>query len=331
MKQSIKALALFSGGLDSLLSIKLMREQGIEVEALFFDIGFYSKMKEKREYLCEAIKQVDAELTILDIREQFHKEILFSPKYGYGKHLNPCIDCHANMFRWAHSLMEQKRASFLVSGEVLGQRPKSQRSIALRQVQELAGASGLILRPLSAKRLPITIPEESGWVDRDRLLDITGRDRSRQMALAKGYGLTLFESPGGGCLLTNEEFSDRVEHFQESTPSALDFEALKHGRYFVLSSGARLIVARNEGENYGLLDACSPNFYMLDMDELIGPVALLQRSATLDEKREALKILITYSRHEKDRVYTLAIGDDEISESALTSKEEAKRYMLESR
>ena len=148
----MKALALFSGGLDSLLAIKLIRQQNIDVSALFFDTGFGgTNDKEKKEYLKRVIKQVDADIEIIDIREQFIQDILFDPKYGYGKNFNPCIDCHANMVRIAIGLLKKLNADFIISGEVLGQRPKSQVKQALDIVQDFGKAQGLLVRPLSAK------------------------------------------------------------------------------------------------------------------------------------------------------------------------------------
>ncbi len=190
----MRALALFSGGLDSMLAVKLITEQGIDVTALYIDIGFGSK-QERAELLASRAKMVGAEFEIVDTKEQFISEILFDPKYGYGKNFNPCIDCHANMFRIAKALMPTYDARFIVTGEVVGQRPMSQRAEAIRNVTRLAGdeEGGLILRPLSAKLMAPTVPEKEGWVDRERLLGIEGRGREIQLQLAEKYGFEEYE------------------------------------------------------------------------------------------------------------------------------------------
>ncbi len=210
----VKAISLFSGGLDSMLAIKLIVEQGIDVEALYIDTGFGSR-KDIRDTLKGRAEMAGASFRAVDIRDEYLKKVLFNPKYGYGKHFNPCIDCHGYMFKVAKSMMERLNGSFIITGEVVGQRPMSQRAEALNQVISLADDSEdrLILRPLSAKLLKPTTPELKGWVDRDRLLDISGRGRERQLRLAKMFGWRDYESPAGGCLLTQEQFSRKVEEF----------------------------------------------------------------------------------------------------------------------
>lgn len=260
----MRALALFSGGLDSLLAIKIIKDLGIEVIALHFNIGFGGKgdFSQREKELKARLAQVGVELCAIDIREQFFSNVLFTPKHGYGKYFNPCIDCHANMFAHALALLLCFKASFVISGEVLGQRPKSQRAEALNQVLSLASSrafslapfyanaqissenvdsiestksvesstekiekyyknlgaengdlSGLILRPMSAKLLEPSIPELRGWVERERLLDISGRDRSRQLEMVARFGISDYERPGGGCLLTDTTLSNRIKDF----------------------------------------------------------------------------------------------------------------------
>jgi tRNA-specific 2-thiouridylase len=227
----MKALALFSGGLDSTLAMKLIIDQGIDVTAVNINTGFGST-KDRRAHMENMCNQVGAKLRIVDIQDEYLQDVLFDPKYGYGKHFNPCIDCHAKMFEVAKRMMDDEGASFLISGEVMGQRPMSQNKEALQTVLDESNCDGLLLRPLSAKRLKPTIPELEGWVDRERLEGIFGRNRERQLELAKKFGLKDFESPGGGCLLTNENFSIKMwDYIKYDTFERIDIPIMKHGRH----------------------------------------------------------------------------------------------------
>ncbi len=244
----MKAISLFSGGLDSILAVKIIQEQGIEIEGIYVNLGFESN-KEKIDYLKEMAEKIGIKLHIIDKQEEYIKKILFNPVYGYGKNMNPCIDCHAFMIRSAKELMPKIGAKFIISGEVVGQRPMSQRIPALNAVNKLSNAQGIVLRPLSAKLLPPTIPEIKGWVNREKLLDISGRDRKRQLELAKKYGLENFESPAGGCLLTDINFSKRLKDYSkhlELTPNEIDI--LKVGRH-INYEGYKIIISRNQEEN----------------------------------------------------------------------------------
>ncbi|EMF4788755.1 argininosuccinate synthase, partial [Campylobacter coli] len=180
----MKALALFSGGLDSMLAMKLITAQGIEVKALNINIGFGST-SDKSEIMKKRAAMVGADFEMIDVRNSYLQEVLFNPQYGYGKHFNPCIDCHAFMFKTALAMLKEENASFIITGEVLGQRPMSQRSDAMAKVKKLAlDEEDLILRPMCAKNLPLTKPEREGWVDREKLEGISGRSRKRQLELA---------------------------------------------------------------------------------------------------------------------------------------------------
>lgn len=323
----MRALALFSGGLDSLLAIKIIKDMGISVIALHFDIGFGSKC-DKTQYLQNAANQVGVELCIIDIREQFFNDVLFAPVHGYGKHFNPCIDCHANMFKHALRLIESKGASFIISGEVLGQRPKSQRREALHQVENLTHTKGIILRPLSAKLLPVSIPEERGWVDRERLLDIHGRGRERQLAMAHAFGWKYFENPGGGCLLTDSTIALKLKDILSVRKPVLeDIELVKNGRYFILPQGARLIISRNEEENRKLAME-HPFMDEIRIPEWIGPVALLSKNASQNDKILAGSLTLLYGKSKFARDYEVRIGDATLTLRPFSSKEEASKFML---
>jgi tRNA-specific 2-thiouridylase len=242
----MKAIALFSGGLDSTLAMKLIIDQGIDVLAVNISTGFGST-KDRLEHMQNMCDQVGAEFKIIDIQSEFLQDVLFDPKHGYGKNFNPCIDCHAKMFAVAKRIMEVEGASFLISGEVMGQRPMSQNKDALQTVLNESNCDGLLLRPMSAKMLTPTIAETKGWVDREKLEGITGRSRERQLELAKEIGLADFESPGGGCLLTDENFAKKIVDFVKHDKFEVkDIPVMKFGRHLRLSDGAKLVVGRNQ-------------------------------------------------------------------------------------
>lgn len=249
MKKNIKALALFSGGLDSALAVKVVKDQGIEVIGLNFVSHFFGGKDEKSEMMAE---QLGIKVEYVHF-EKRHMEILKNPVYGYGKNMNPCIDCHSLMFRVAGELLSEYGADFIISGEVLGQRPMSQNSSALEKVKKLSGMDDLILRPLSAKLLPPSKAEIEGWVDREKLFDIQGRSRKRQMELVEYYGIKEFPTPGGGCLLTDPAFSDRLrlikeDGFMEDEHSFL-FYLIKNSRFFRFEKGKYIFVGRVHEEN----------------------------------------------------------------------------------
>jgi len=325
----MKAIALFSGGLDSMLAIKVIQEQGIEVIAVHFNIGFGST-KDRREHLQKVADQVNAELVIADVREQYLKTVLFSPEYGYGSAFNPCIDCHGNMFKWAREYMEKLGASFVISGEVLNERPMSQRMDAMKKVETISGIEGLVLRPLSAKHMDITIPEERGWVKREALLDIQGRCRDPQFSLIKKYGIEYFESPGGGCLLTEENIAikikDYIDHDRFEVP---DIDVIKHGRHFRLPDGAKLVVGRHKEDNEMLERIENDKYNTLRTPQgLPGPLSLLRTTASEADKALAARIILSYTKAKSDTSYTITIGDEMIEASPFETKAAFKSYML---
>ncbi|MCX2717095.1 7-cyano-7-deazaguanine synthase [Helicobacter sp. MIT 21-1697] len=325
------ALALFSGGCDSLISMKLLKDQGIDVVALHFNIGFGGN-KDKLAYFQNATAQIDVKLQILDIQRQFFNDVLFKPKYGYGKYFNPCIDCHANMFANAFDYLLQVGADFVVSGEVLGQRPKSQRKEALDQVKKLVRHIGeqskfdsilsrdgsnphkpqfldeLLLRPMSAKLLEPSFPEKMGWVDRERLLDVSGRGRTRQLEMIKEYGFKYFEKPGGGCLLTQDsvalKIKDLISHRQMHFE---DIEMVKIGRYLVLENGARCVIARNQEENIKLSKP-NPNMEHITLLDCVGPLGIVESNASMEDKILAGRIALSYAKTNANQCYQVQIG-----------------------
>jgi len=272
--RKISALGLCSGGLDSMLAGMVLREQGIDVHWITFETPFFNAAKARR-----ASEKTGIPLMVSSIFDVYLK-MLRNPPAGYGKCMNPCRDCHALMFRLAGEIMKEQGFDFLFSGEVLGQRPLSQNKNALRYVEKHSGLAGYILRPLSARILPATIPEEKGWVKRELLLDIEGRSRKRQLQLAQQFGITDYPSPAGGCLLTDKGFSSRLRdlfaHQEDCTENELHL--LKYGRHFRLNPEAKLIVGRTRRDNEQILKYHNPAIdTVIDVKDYPGPTALVPR------------------------------------------------------
>ena len=325
----MKALALFSGGLDSVLAMKLIVDQGIEVIAVNVNTGFGST-NDRKEHMQNMCNQIGVTLEILDLRQEFLDEVLFDPKYGYGKNFNPCIDCHGFMFRYTGLLLEKYNASFMISGEVVGQRPMSQRKEAMAQVASLSNNSDdLILRPLCAKLFEPTKPEREKWVDRSKLLDISGRSREKQLALAKEIGLEDFESPGGGCLLTDIQFSNRLSEFVDNDKIEVnDIDTLKAGRHLRLPNGAKLIVGRHKEDNDKLETTTSEKYLKLRIIDATGPFALLEIDASNKDKQLASKIIITYGKTNINQIYGVQINNEIFEDIKFETKTPIAQYLV---
>ena len=296
MKKNIKALALFSGGLDSALAVKVVKDQGVEVIALNFVSHFFGGRNEKAEKMAE---QLGIKLEYVDFKSR-HTEILKNPVHGRGKNMNPCIDCHSLMFKIAGELLEKYEAQFVISGEVLGQRPMSQNGAALEKVKKLSEMEDLILRPLSAKLLPPSRPELEGWVDREKLLDIQGRGRGRQMDLMKYYGIEDYPSPGGGCLLTDPAYSDRLEIIEKDglleEKNSYLFHLLKVGRFYRLDKGKYFFVGRDEEGNNKIDQYKEMGSFHIAGYQVAGPHMLGYGEFTEEEKQFAVDLFSRYSK-----------------------------------
>jgi len=326
----MRALALFSGGLDSMIAVKLMTSQGIDVTALFIDVGFGSS-EDKSELLKSRATMVGADFEIINAREQFVQDILFNPKYGYGKNFNPCIDCHANMFRIAKALLPKYDASFIITGEVLGQRPMSQRAEAIKNVTRLAGdeEGGLILRPMSAKLMEPTLAEREGWVDREKLLGIDGRGRDAQIALAKEYGFEEYESPGGGCLLTESAMASKIrDHLEFDEFVVEDIDVLKSGRHLRLPDGAKLVIGRDQMDNDRLEKTQNSKYIFAKANDVSGPLALISQNSSKEDKILATKLILAYTRAPKEVEGEVVIGDEVIKAVPFDTKMEAHKYFV---
>ena len=275
-----KAIVLFSGGLDSILATKLMLEQGVEVLAMNFFIEFAVCGGKGLEGAAEkAAKQLKIPLEVVDITAEY-LDVFKSPRYGYGANVNPCIDCKIFMLKKARERMTEAGASFLVTGEVLGERPMSQRKDALNIIEKQAGVKGILLRPLTAKLLEPTIPEKEGVIDREKLLDISGRSRKPQMALAEQFGIKEYPNPAGGCLLTDPGFARRVKDLMKHDELTIEnLILLATGRHFRLSDNAKLAVGRDEDENETLQSLAKPGDIIFKMRDHQGPLSVLRGAA----------------------------------------------------
>lgn len=296
MEKKIKALALFSGGLDSALAVKVVKDQGVEVVALNFVSHFFGGKNEKAEKMTE---QLGIKLEYIDFKSR-HTEVLKNPVYGRGKNMNPCIDCHSLMFKIAGELLEEYGAQFVISGEVLGQRPMSQNAAALEKVKKLSGMDDLVLRPLSAKLLPPSKAELEGWVDREQLLDIQGRGRGRQMDLMKYYGIEDYPSPGGGCLLTDPAYSDRLEILEKDglleEENSYLFHLLKVGRFYRLDKGKYFFIGRDEEGNNKIDQYKELGSLHVTGCQIAGPHILGYGELTEEEKQFAVDLFSRYSK-----------------------------------
>ena len=291
MKRKHSCFALFSGGLDSILAIMHMQKLGYKVLPIFFSTPFFGPVKAQ-----ETANRIGFDLIVHDLTD-LHLKMLEKPKYGFGKNMNPCIDCHGLMFHEAGRLMKEYNVDFIISGEVLGQRPMSQRKDALNSVGKLSEIKDLLIRPLSQKLLADTLPIREGWVVKDEMLDIQGRNRKRQMIMAEEYGIDFYPSPGGGCLLTDEGFSRKLNDLmQHSMMQKESIEFLKIGRHFRLNNSIKLIIGRNKEENK-LISDLALNDTVLQTKDYPGPLGLIQSNEKLKNKdiKLAGSILLRYN------------------------------------
>ncbi len=280
------ALALFSGGLDSILATRLVMDQGIDVTAVKFVTPFfhYEILADVAAYQAAVMARYGIKVVVEDISPGY-LAMMHQPAHGFGRNFNPCIDCKILMVRRAREMLAELGASFLISGEVLGQRPMSQRRDTLSVIERDSGSRTLLLRPLSAKLLNPTQAELEGWVDRERLLDLSGRGRARQIALAKSFGLSDFPSPAGGCILADPILGRRIRliyndklNITTAMMTVSDFRLLLLGRQFRLPGGGWLILGRNEAENDRVHGMAEAGDALLHMEVRSGPAALLRRA-----------------------------------------------------
>jgi tRNA-specific 2-thiouridylase len=291
----VKALSLLSGGLDSILATELIRRQGIEVVAFNVKTPFCIPKKDGASEATEAANQLKVPLKVVSVGKDY-LQMLRNPKYGYGKNMNPCIDCKIFMIKKAKKYANEIGAGFLFTGEVLGERPKSQHGPALKVIEEEAGLKGKLLRPLSAKLLRETEAEKKGLVDRTKLYNIQGRSRKPQIQLAQEFGITSFPAPAGGCLLTCEEYSKKLRDLfaNKKRISIDDVALLKVGRHFRMDKN-KIIVGRNEAENKLLTAGKMRGDYSFELPDIVGPTTILQGPKTKKTIETAAKLTAFYS------------------------------------
>ncbi|MBD3242328.1 MAG: tRNA 4-thiouridine(8) synthase ThiI [Chitinivibrionales bacterium] len=290
-----KCLVMFSGGLDSVVAAHLLKRQGLEVEAVHFVLPFESGLGKLHAEVRERAETLGVPLIVVEEGEEF-LQMLKDPSFGYGKHVNPCIDCRIHRLEKAAAIMRERGASFIATGEVVGQRPMSQRMDAMRSIEKRAGLEGLLLRPLCAKLLEPTVPEREGVVDREQLLDLNGRNRKPQLAYAKEHNLK-HGSPGGGCILTDEQTARRLEDLQSHKPDygIDDLRLIAYGRRFRLSANAVVAVGRNADENAVLQQLTLPDDWLLSLERFPGPLGLARGELSEPDLALAASIIARYS------------------------------------
>lgn len=325
-----RAMLLLSGGLDSMLAGVILEKQGIDVLPVSFKSSFFGTCK------AHAIAwRMDWPLIEVEIYEE-QIQIVENPKYGYGKNLNPCIDCHAQMIRIAGNLMDKYGASFIATGEVLWERPKSQNKEALEIVEKESGFEGLVLRPLSAKLLKKTIPEIEGWVDRSKLYDISGRSRKRQMELAEKFGIKEYPTPGGGCLLTDPGFSARLRKLMKWRGRLVvdDIELIKYGRHF-FENGDWIVIGRDKYENKNLEALATEGDFLIVPISRKGPTTVVrskneQPSQESLLKAELLTIRYSQARNDYQAIVSIRRVGSSIVEERVHRFEEWQPYLVQS-
>ena len=310
MSKQVKAVSLISGGLDSMLATKAVMEQGVHVEGINFFTGFCveghthairkkDREKPKRNNALWVAEQLGIKLHIVDIVEEY-KDVVINPAHGYGANLNPCLDCKIFMVHKAQEWIEQHGFDFIITGEVIGQRPMSQRKDTMPVVANESGAQDLLLRPLCAKNLPATLPEREGWVDRDKLYDFSGRSRKPQMALAEHFGFEDYAQPAGGCcFLTDAQYSVKLADLWRARGSKQyemdDIMLLKVGRHLRPAANFKLIIAREEGEG-NFLQGYRRQFAHLSTTSHPGPLTLIDGRVDEMDIELAARIVARYSQ-----------------------------------
>jgi len=335
MQKKAKGIVLYSGGLDSTLALHIMRRVGVEVIALVIRLPFLDIDEGSRAYevIMKNVKKLNIKIRFVNILDDY-LPLLKNPKYGFGSAVNPCIDCKILMLKIAKKVMEEEGADFIVTGDVVDERPFSQRRRVLSIVDREAGVEGLVLRPLSGKLLPPTVPEKAGLIRREDLLDIRGRSRKRQLELARNFGISSFLQPAGGCILTDPAFARRFNDMRKYNPdfTLKDFLLLKLGRHFRLENDCKIVIGRNENENRKIIELIGGDDIIFNVVGLKGPIGVYLGVLKEDYLKKAASIIASYSkvpRGEKAKVrYWSKNGFDELIEAEPFSREEAQKYII---
>ena len=342
-----KAVALISGGLDSMLAAKVIMDQGIHVEGINFFTGFCveghthairhkDRARPKRNNALWVAEQLGIKLHIIDVVEDY-KDVVINPKHGYGANLNPCLDCKGFMVRHAYLWLEEYGFDFIVTGEVIGQRPMSQRRDTMPVIARESGAGDRLVRPLCAKLLSPTLPEREGWIDRERLMDLSGRSRKPQMTMAEHYGITEYAQPAGGCcFLTDPNYTKKLEDLWQMRGDRHyeldDIMLLKIGRHLRPRPHFKLVVGREEGEN-NFLEGYRNHFTHLRPLSHKGPLVLVDGTADADDLHLAARLLARFSQGRNAPTVKIAITEKdghayELNVPPLKSKEIPQEWYL---
>ncbi len=311
-----KAVALYSGGLDSTLAILVMQRHGVDVTAVTFMNHFGCDISDKsscsKDPFAASVK-FGFQVKLSHLSDKF-LEIVKNPKHGHGKNMNPCIDCRILMLKEAKQFMKILGADFLITGEVIGQRPMSQRKNCFPMIDKAADVKGLVVRPLCGKLLPVTIPEEKGLISRDMLLDFNGRSRKPQIALAEELGLTEYPAPAGGCLLTEPIYSFKLKDLlgHNKDPEYKDINFLRVGRHFRFSPDCKIIIGRNNEENETIKSLSDQDDYKLRVLNHGSPLTVILGKATDDAIAFAASLCARYSDAKKLRDVNVSITKGEV-------------------
>lgn len=335
MSKQRKAVALISGGLDSMLAAKTIMEQGVHVEGINFFTGFCveghthairanDKAKPKRNNSLWVAEQLGMKLHIVDVIEEY-KDVLINPKHGYGAHMNPCLDCKIFMVNKAKQWLVENDFDFIITGEVIGQRPMSQRKATMPIVSKESGADDLLLRPLCAKNLPATLPEREGWIDREKLHDFSGRSRKPQMAMAEQYGFDEYAQPAGGCcFLTDASYSAKLVDLWKTRNGEKQYDLddvmlLKVGRHIRPGQNFKVIVAREEGEGR-FMQGYKKEFITMYCSSHSGPLVLVDGSPSAEDLFLAARITARYGQGRNAEQVDVSIVDKDGSERIIQVK-----------
>jgi tRNA-uridine 2-sulfurtransferase len=344
-----KAVSLISGGLDSMLATKVILDQGVHVEGINFFTGFCveghthairakDKKKEKRNNALWVAEELGIKLHIIDVIEEY-KDVVLNPKHGYGQHLNPCLDCKIFMVNkaaaWAW--MEENDFDFIITGEVIGQRPMSQRKATMPIIARESGADDRLLRPLSARNLPRTLPEREGWVDRDKLFGFSGRNRTPQIELAESLGIKEYSQPAGGCcFLTDKSYASKLGDLWQSRGERAyeldDIMLLKVGRHLRPAPHYKLIISREDGENH-YLSGYQHEYTIIRPVSHGGPVTLIDGTPNDADLLLAARIAARYSQGKDTDSVVMSIslpdkGSSDVTVTPLTPNDVPKSWYV---
>ncbi len=296
-EDNVRAISLISGGLDSQLAAKIVLDQGVDVLGLYFETGFLGETD--REFLSQVGADLGIEIELVEVDEERYSQLILDPPHGYGSGVNPCIDCRIYILSLTREIMEARGADFVVTGEVLGQRPMTQNLDSLELIKRESELDDRLLRPLSARLLSPSLPEQRGWVSRESLLDVNGRSRKKQLELAEEYGITEYHQPAGGCLLTEDAFARRArelfDHGGRDQTAPQDLKLLKHGRHFRLPGGGKAIVGRDKVDNDALSDYLESR-WGLRVVGYPGPLTLLPPDVDREDLQFAAAVTGRYSQ-----------------------------------